>query len=59
MAREHGPLGYRSGPPEEPYYEVRPEPPLRTRMLRTAAVVGVGAAAALATGVLATRATRR
>jgi FAD/FMN-containing dehydrogenase/Fe-S oxidoreductase len=47
MAREHGPQGFRSGPPEQPYYEVKPQPPARTRALRAAALAGaVGVAAA-------------
>jgi hypothetical protein len=48
MAREHGPLGYRSGPPEKPYYEVRPQPSPARRARRIGAVAAVGAAAAVA-----------
>jgi FAD/FMN-containing dehydrogenase/Fe-S oxidoreductase len=44
MAREHGPAGYRAGPPEQPYYEVKPEPPLLRRAARVGAAVGAGAA---------------
>jgi hypothetical protein len=47
MAREHGPGGYRSGRPEDPYYEVRPQPPGSTRALRVGAVAaGMGVVAA-------------
>jgi hypothetical protein len=42
MAREHGPDGYRAGPPERPYYEVKPTAPLMRRVAR----VGLAAAAA-------------
>jgi hypothetical protein len=42
MAREHGPNGYLAGPPERPYYEVKPSASPRRRALRLAAV---GAAA--------------
>jgi FAD/FMN-containing dehydrogenase/Fe-S oxidoreductase len=49
MAREHGPQGYRSGPPEEPYYEARPKPPVSLRAARLGAV-GAGVAG-LAGGV--------
>ncbi len=44
MAREHGPDGYRGGPPEQPYYEVKPQPPATWRLARA----GAGAAGALA-----------
>jgi FAD/FMN-containing dehydrogenase/Fe-S oxidoreductase len=44
MAREHGPSGFRGGRPEDPYYEVRPQPPAGQRALR----LGVVAAVALA-----------
>jgi hypothetical protein len=54
MAREHGPQGYRGGSPEEPYYEVRPEPPARTRAARLGAV-GASAAAVIIAGVLLAR----
>ncbi len=54
MAREHGPDGYRGGPPEEPYYEVRPRPERRPAK---AAAVGVGVLAGAA--VAARVATRR
>jgi Fe-S oxidoreductase len=52
MAREHGPDGYQAGPPEKPYYEVRPPVPTRRRATRTAvplaaAAVLLGAAAVL------------
>jgi FAD/FMN-containing dehydrogenase/Fe-S oxidoreductase len=54
MAREHGPDGYRGGPPEKPYYEVRPPAPARRRATRTAAPLAaaalLGAAAALSRG---------
>ncbi len=50
MAREHGPDGYRGGPPEDPYYEVRPTPPGRVRAARLGAAVG-GAAVTAAAGV--------
>jgi Fe-S oxidoreductase len=52
MAREYGPGGYREGPPEEPYYENRPQPPPRVRAMRiggsVAAALTVAAAAAIA-----------
>jgi Fe-S oxidoreductase len=53
MARDHGPQGYRGGPPEEPYYEVRPTPPLPRRLARAAGPVAL---AALACAALARRA---
>jgi Fe-S oxidoreductase len=46
MAREHGPEGYRGGPPEAPYYEQRPTPPASRRAIR----IGAAGAAALAAG---------
>jgi FAD/FMN-containing dehydrogenase/Fe-S oxidoreductase len=46
MAREHGPEGYRGGPPEAPYYEQRPTPPAARRAAR----IGAAGAAALAAG---------
>jgi FAD/FMN-containing dehydrogenase/Fe-S oxidoreductase len=46
MAREHGPGGYRGGPPEAPYYEVRPPAPPRLRAAR----LGAAGAVALAAG---------
>jgi Fe-S oxidoreductase len=46
MAREHGPSGYRAGPPEQPYYEVRPQPPATRRAAR------LGVTGALAAGGL-------
>jgi FAD/FMN-containing dehydrogenase/Fe-S oxidoreductase len=59
MAREHGPQGYRGGPPEEPYYEQRPAPSARRRAARVAAAGVAGAAAltgaAAAAGALARR----
>jgi Fe-S oxidoreductase len=57
MAREHGEQGYRSGRPEEPYYEVRPEPSSRQRLARLGAG-GLGLAAlgaAVASGIRALR----
>ena len=46
MAREHGAGGYREGRPEEPYHEVRPQPPARGRAGRLAlAGAALGAAA--------------
>jgi Fe-S oxidoreductase len=49
MAREHGPDGYRAGPPEKPYYEVRPAVSASRRAIRTgAAVAGLGAVAGVA-----------
>jgi Fe-S oxidoreductase len=50
MAREHGVDGYRQGKPEEPYYEVRPQPPAgrRARRLAVAAGGAVVAGAAVA-----------
>jgi FAD/FMN-containing dehydrogenase/Fe-S oxidoreductase len=50
MAREHGPQGYRGGPPEEPYYEQRPSPP---SMRRAARIGAAGAAAAVSAGAVA------
>jgi Fe-S oxidoreductase len=47
MAREHGPGGYLAGPPERPYYEVKPPAPSKRRAVRLA-VAGGGAFAALA-----------
>jgi Fe-S oxidoreductase len=44
MAREHGPGGYRAGPPERPYYEVKPKPPLHRRVARVAAAAAASAA---------------
>jgi hypothetical protein len=44
MAREHGPGGYRAGLPEQPYYEVKPEPPLRRRVVRLGFAGAAGAA---------------
>jgi FAD/FMN-containing dehydrogenase/Fe-S oxidoreductase len=59
MAREHGPQGYRAGPPEERYYEQRPSPPPARRATRIgaagAAAVTAGAAALAARGALARR----
>jgi FAD/FMN-containing dehydrogenase/Fe-S oxidoreductase len=59
MAREHGPEGYRGGPPEEPYYEQRPAPPSARRAVRIgaagAAAVSAGAAVLAARGALARR----
>jgi Fe-S oxidoreductase len=46
MAREHGPDGVRSGSPEEPYYEVRPQPPVRIRAARLAAIAAIASAGA-------------
>jgi FAD/FMN-containing dehydrogenase/Fe-S oxidoreductase len=50
MAREHGPDGYRGGPPERPYHGVRPEPPSSRKAARVGAVgavaLGIGAGAA-------------
>jgi FAD/FMN-containing dehydrogenase/Fe-S oxidoreductase len=54
MAREHGPDGYRTGRPEDPYYEVRPAPPGRVRTMRIAGAAALTGAAALA-GSLAVR----
>jgi FAD/FMN-containing dehydrogenase/Fe-S oxidoreductase len=51
MAREHGPDGYRDGLPEEPLYEVRPQPSQVRRALRSGAVTAV----ALAAGAALTR----
>jgi hypothetical protein len=48
MARDHGPLGYRSGKPEDPYYEARPAPPGRRHIARVGGVVLLAAAAGLA-----------
>jgi FAD/FMN-containing dehydrogenase/Fe-S oxidoreductase len=47
MAREQGRDGYRGGPPEEPYYQSRPQPGARRRAVRlvTLGVIGAGAAA--------------
>ncbi len=47
MAREHGPAGYHGGRPEDPYYEVRPQPPSGARAARIGAVAGLLAVAAL------------
>jgi Fe-S oxidoreductase len=55
MARDNGPQGYRSGLPEEPYYEVRPQPPKSWRAARLGAV----ALAAVACGVGLARAASR
>jgi Fe-S oxidoreductase len=53
MAREHGPQGYRAGPPERPYYEVKPQASKRRRVARlsTAGVAALGLA--LTSGLLA------
>jgi FAD/FMN-containing dehydrogenase/Fe-S oxidoreductase len=58
MAREHGPEGYRSGRPEDPYYEVRPTPPTAVRARRLSAPLA-GIAALAGGAVLARRAARR
>jgi hypothetical protein len=53
MAREHGPDGYRDGPPEAPYHGARPPAPrgVRARRLAVTAAAGLGgAAAAVAAG---------
>jgi FAD/FMN-containing dehydrogenase/Fe-S oxidoreductase len=55
MAREYGPGGYRDGPPEEPYYEVRPGAPALWRAGRAGAIGG----AALAAGAGVARAVTR
>ena len=62
MAREHGPQGYRGGPPEEPYYEQRPAPGFGRRAARVGAAGAAGAAgvaalagAAAVAGALARR----
>jgi Fe-S oxidoreductase len=57
MAREHGPDGYRAGPPERPYYEVRPQPEPRRRAARVglAGAAGAAALAALGAGAQAAR----
>jgi Fe-S oxidoreductase len=52
MAREHGVDGYRAGPPEEPYYEVKPPAPSRRRAARLAAAATV-ALAGVAVGIRA------
>jgi hypothetical protein len=44
MALDHGVTGYAGGPPEEPYYEVRPSAPARLRAARLGAI-GAGLAA--------------
>jgi Fe-S oxidoreductase len=44
MAREHGPQGFTAGPPERPYYEVKPEPSFSRRAARVGAVAFAGAA---------------
>ena len=54
MAREHGPDGYRAGPPEKPYYEARPPAPGRRRAVRVGIPVA-GAALAVAAGALIAR----
>jgi Fe-S oxidoreductase len=54
MAREHGPDGYRAGPPEKPYYEVKPPASARIRAARVGAV-GVGVAALVCVGAMALR----
>jgi Fe-S oxidoreductase len=46
MAREHGPQGYRAGPPERPYYEVKPQPTQRQKLARAAGAAAVLAALA-------------
>jgi FAD/FMN-containing dehydrogenase/Fe-S oxidoreductase len=48
MAREHGPDGYRGGRPEDPYYEVRPEPSARVRAARIAVAAAITGAVAMA-----------
>jgi hypothetical protein len=55
MAREHGPAGYRDGPPEQPYSEIRPAPPAGRRAARVGAVAGI----ALAAGAALARAAAR
>jgi FAD/FMN-containing dehydrogenase/Fe-S oxidoreductase len=44
MARENGPAGFVAGPPERPYYEVKPKPPVMRRVARVGAVALAGAA---------------
>ncbi len=44
LAREHGPVGWTSGKPEDPYYEVRPHAPVSLKRKRAAALAGIGAA---------------
>jgi hypothetical protein len=56
MAREHGADGYRAGPPEQPYYEVRPQPPARMRAARIGGAAAVAGAAAAAGYLLWSRA---
>jgi Fe-S oxidoreductase len=41
MAREYGSRGYQAGPPEKPYYEVRPKPTVRQRAARLGAAAVV------------------
>jgi hypothetical protein len=55
MAREHGPQGYRAGPPEEPYYEQRPEPSLGVRAARLATAGAAGVAALAGAAAVARR----
>jgi FAD/FMN-containing dehydrogenase/Fe-S oxidoreductase len=55
MAREYGPAGYLAGPPEKPYYEVKPQASTKRRAIRIAAVGGGVAAAAAAAAVVARR----
>jgi FAD/FMN-containing dehydrogenase/Fe-S oxidoreductase len=57
MAREHGPDGYQAGPPEKPYYEVKPPAPARRRAVRVGAPVA--AAAVVALGAIAALSRRR
>jgi FAD/FMN-containing dehydrogenase/Fe-S oxidoreductase len=52
MAREHGPSGYLAGPPERPYYEVKPQAPARQRALRLGTTAAAGVAAATALGLV-------
>jgi Fe-S oxidoreductase len=55
LAREHGADGFRGGPPEQPYYEVKPQPPVRLRATRLAVAGAIAAAGAAATAAAATR----
>jgi Fe-S oxidoreductase len=48
MAREQGSDGYRGGPPERPYYQVKPQaPPLRRAVRLSGAVAGLLVTSAL------------
>ena len=55
MAREHGPQGVGGALPERPYYEVKPQPPVRLRAMRLAAAGALAAGAGVVAAALSRR----